>query len=394
MAENEAVISISEEEIDYFEDLAKKFAQKSIQPIFEGDYPDGNLSYLPGLMDIAFQIGLAASSDTSNEKNNYGVWGKSTADFGIKPSMVILSSIAETCGGIAMCLHVQGVATNILLKSKNPVPSSILRVGLALQEGLWPPAWGIFGSQADSNVTLETTFETKSSSYIINGKKSFIYSLDPVDAYVVFAREKNECGCFIVSAGSKGIIRDDVGVRSGLRACQVENVEFKNVEIPKEARIDNNGNAVKLAKLAMFLNWSGISAIAHGITKGAVKAAKKYAEERHQGGTLIRNHPVIKSLIASSDASVKSAEAILIPLTKYSTISDDALIRAASAKLTVTEMCSKAVTDSLQVFGGYGYMEDFGMEKRLRDVTVLKSISGSPVYLKQLIFNIGKENAI
>ncbi len=394
MIESDSVISISDEEINYFEDLAKKFALKSIHPIFEGDFPDGNLSSLPSLMDIAFQIGLAASADTSNEKNNYGVWGKSTTDFGIKPSMVILSSIAETCGGIAMCLHVQGVATNILLKSKNPIPSSILRVGLALQEGIWPPAWNAPGSQTDSNVMLGTTFETKSSSYIINGVKSFVYSMDPVDAYVVFASEKNRWGCFIVSADSKGITRHDVGVRSGLRACQVESVEFRNVEIPEQARIDSKGNAMKLAKLAMFLNWSGISSIATGIAKGAVKAAKKYADERHQGGMLIKNHPVIKSLIASSDASVKSAEAIIMPLTKYSTITDEALIRAASAKLTVTELCSKAVTDSLQVFGGYGYMEDFGMEKRLRDTTVLKSASGSPVYLKQLIFNIEKENTI
>jgi alkylation response protein AidB-like acyl-CoA dehydrogenase len=58
------------------------------------------------------------------------------------------------------------------------------------------------------------------------------------------------------------------------------------------------------------------------------------------------------------------------------------------------ELCSRAVTDCLQTFGGYGYMEDFGMEKRLRDVTVLKSASGSPTYLKQIIFDIEKEGAL
>ena len=57
------------------------------------------------------------------------------------------------------------------------------------------------------------------------------------------------------------------------------------------------------------------------------------------------------------------------------------------------ELCSRAVTDCLQTFGGYGYMEDYGMEKRLRDVTVLKSASGSSTYLKQLIFDIEKESA-
>lgn len=389
----EPSMAISEEDISHFEDLARKYAQKSVLAMFEGEHPDGNLSFLPGLMDTAFQIGLAATPDGSNEKNYFGVWGSATADVGIKPSLVILSSIAETCGGIAMCLHAQGVAINIILKSRHSVDPSLLRAGLALQEGMWPPVWEIFNSSSnDTGIVLQTTFETKSSSYVINGSKSFVYSLNPVDSYAVFGRDENEWGCFIVPSNTPGITRQDAGIRTGLRACQVEHLEFKNVEIPKQARIDYRGNAMKLAKLAMFINWAGMSAIAVGIAKGAVKAAKKYAAERYQGGTLIENHPIIKSLISSSDALAKSAESILQSISCYSIISDEAIARAAGAKLTVMDICAKAVTDSLQVFGGYGYMEDFGMEKRLRDITVLKSASGSPVFLKQFIANIEKEN--
>jgi len=389
----EPSVCISDEEISNFEDLARKYAQRSVLPMFEGEYPDGNLSFLHGLMDTAFQIGLAATPDASSENNYFGVWGSATADIGIKSSIVILSSIAETCGGIAMCLHAQGVATNIFLKSRNSADKSLLRAGLALQEGMWPPVWETFSSSSnDSGIVLETTFEAKSSSYILNGTKSFVYSLNPPDGYVVFARDEKGWGCFIVPSYAPGILRKDAGARTGLRACQVEHVEFKNVEVPKQARIDYRGNAIKLAKLSMFINWSGMSAIAVGITKGAIKAAKKYATERYQGGTLIENHPIVKSLLSSSDALAKSAEAILSSLTEYTIISDKALARAAGVKLTVMDLCAKAVTDSLQVFGGYGYMEDFGMEKRLREITVLKSASGSPVYLKQLIADIEKEN--
>jgi alkylation response protein AidB-like acyl-CoA dehydrogenase len=70
------------------------------------------------------------------------------------------------------------------------------------------------------------------------------------------------------------------------------------------------------------------------------------------------------------------------------------LKKAAAAKLSVIDLCSRAVTDCLQAFGGYGYMEDYGMEKRLRDVTVLKSAFGSSTYLKQLIFDIEKEDLL
>lgn len=294
-----------------------------------------------------------------------------------------------------MCLHAQGVATNIILKSKHPVDKTFLRAGLALQEEMWPPVWETFhSSPGGSRHALQTTFETKSSSYIINGTKSFIYSLNQADGYVVFARDDNGWGCFIVPSGTMGITRHDAGVRTGLRACQVEHVEFKNVEVPKQARIDSRGNAIKLAKLSMFINWAGMSAIAVGIAKGAVKAAKKYAAERYQGGTFIENHPIIKSLLSSSEALANSSEAILQSITGYPVISDEALGRAAGVKLSIMDLCAKAVTDSLQVFGGYGYMEDFGMEKRLRDITVLKSASGSPVFLKQFIANINKENNI
>ncbi len=390
----EPTVCISDEEIFHFEELARKYAQRSVLPIFEGEYPDGNLSLLTGLMDTAFHIGLAATPDISNEKNMFGVWGNATADIGIRSSLAILSSIAETCGGIAMCLHVQGVATNIFLKSRHTINPSLQNSGLALQEGMWPPLWKSLHHSADNSagILLQTTFETKSSSYLINGSKSFVYSINPADSYVVFARDEKGWGCFIVPADTPGIFRRDAGARTGLRACQVEHVEFKNVEVPRQSRIDTRGNAIKLAKLAMFINWAGMSAIAVGIARGAVKAARKYASERYQGGTFIENHPIIKSLISSSDALAKSAEAILSSLTGYSVISDEALSRAAGVKLTVMDLCAKAVTDSLQVFGGYGYMEDFGMEKRLRDITVLKSASGSPVFLKQFIANIEKEN--
>jgi len=388
-------ICISEEEISHFDDLARKYARKSVLPMFEGEYPDGNPAFIPGLMDTAFEIGLAATPDASDEKNYFGVWGSATADSGIKSSIKILSGIAETCGGISMCLHVQGIAANIMLKSKHPVEKSFLRAGLALQEEMWPPVWETFSSSpGSSRHALQTTFETKSSSYIINGTKSFIYSLNQADGYVVFARDASEWGCFIVPCNAKGIARHDAGMRTGLRACQVEHLEFKNVEVPKQSRIDTRGNAMKLAKLSMFINWAGMSAIAVGIAKGAVRAAGKYAAERYQGGTLIQNHPIIKSLLSSSEVLTNSAEAILQSLTGYSVISDEALGRAAGVKLSVMDLCAKAVTDSLQVFGGYGYMEDFGMEKRLRDITVLKSASGSPVFLKQFIANIEKENSI
>jgi butyryl-CoA dehydrogenase len=293
-----------------------------------------------------------------------------------------------------MCLHAQGVASNLLLQSKRKLPFTPVRVGLCLQEGFRPPFFGtIISPDKDAPAKITTTAEQQNNKYIINGSKSFVYSMSDVDAFVVMARVNDKWGCFLVGANEKSVVRPDVGVRTGLRACLVENIEFHNVEIPLEARIDD-GDARELVIRALNLNWTGMSAIAVGVAKGAAVAARKYAAERYQGGVQIEEHPAVKMLIAGSEAAIAAAEAMVASLHDGDLTSLKNLKKSAAAKLVVMDLCSRAVTDCLQSFGGYGYMEDFGMEKRLRDVTVLKSASGSATYLKQLIFDIEKEGAL
>jgi len=374
--------------------LARQFARKSLPPMFDGECPDGNLGALPEKIETAFKIGIASSPDVSSTGSQYGIWGSDTDTSGMTPSLTLLKIIAETCGGVAMCLHSQGVATNILLNSNRPLPYNVRSVALSLQEGMWPPPWNAIMSPTEENhLIIETTAHRDNDSYLINGTKSFIYSINDTDGYVVMARTKSGWGCFLIPSETEGVIKTDVGVRTGLRACRVEHVTFNNVKIPHQARIDHS-DARDLIVRALCLSWAGMCAIAVGIARGAALAARKYASERYQGGDLIENHPAVKMLIASSESSVEMAESMVQSLDNLEIGSIDMVVRAAEMKLIVMDICSRAVTDCLQTFGGYGYMEDFGMEKRLRDITVLKSALGSPLYLKRLIFEIGKERHI
>lgn len=391
--ERETVASICAEDVAHYQDLARQYSKKSIAPIFDGEYSDGNLLLLPEKMKTAFEIGIAASSDESLSGCQYGIWGGATDETGIMPSVLLLSVIAETCGGVAMCLHAQGIASHLLLQAKGKLPFLPVKAGLGFQEGFCPPSLDtIMSPDKDVPAKITTVAEQKDNKYIINGSKSFVYSITGVDAYVVLARVNETWGCFLVGAKEKGVERSDVGVRTGLRACLVEHVTFSQVDVSPDARIDG-GDARELVIRAMNLHWTGMTAIAVGIARGAAAAARKYAAERYQGGTQIEEHPAVKMLIAGAEASIAAAEATLHALPHCDFRSFSGLKKSAAAKLTIMELCSRAVTDCLQTFGGYGYMEDFGMEKRLRDVTVLKSASGSPTYLKQLIFDIEKEGA-
>lgn len=290
-----------------------------------------------------------------------------------------------------MCLHAQGVATNILMATSRKLSFTPSKVGLGLQEGFSPPFWGTIQTpDLDAPARVSTMAEKKDGSYLITGRKTFVYSMHDIDAYVVFALADGRWGCFLIDANAKGIDQKDVGVRTGLRACRVEHVTFNRVAVPLEARVDE-GDARDLVIRSLMLNWVGMSAIAVGIARGAVAAAKHYAAERYQGGKQIEEHAAIKMLIAGAEASAATAENMVKLLADSNLRSWGKLKEIAAGKLTVMDLCTRAVTDCLQSFGGYGYMEDYGVEKRLRDVAVLKSASGSTTYLKQFIFDLEKE---
>jgi alkylation response protein AidB-like acyl-CoA dehydrogenase len=392
--DKEPITGISAEDILHYQDLARQFTKKSLLPIFEGEFSDGNLSLLPEILDTAFKIGIAASPDTSMPGNQYGIWGGATDDVGPMPSLMLLSIIAETCGGTAMCLHSQGVASNLILQATSELPHTPTRAALCFQEGFAPPYLGtILSPDKDAPARVATVAIKNKSGYIINGHKSFVYSMEGVNAYVVFAQIDKGWGCFLVPSTDRKVSTNDAGARTGLRACVLKHVDFNSVEVSGEARLDH-GDARDMLIRALCMNWAGMSAIAVGIAKGAAAAARKYAAERYQGGVQIEEHPAVQMLIAGSEAAIAAAESTVASIQDCDFTSLRSLKNSAAAKLAVMDLCSRAVTDCLQAFGGYGYMEDFGMEKRLRDVTVLKSASGSPVYLKQLIFNAEKESSI
>ena len=382
---------LSQEEITHYKDLARTFAKKSVASLFGGEHPDGDLSRLPSVLDTAFTIGLAASPDRSMPGSQYGIWGSATNELGPAPSLILLATVAETCGGVAMCLHAQGVASNLALVARGP--SAPVRVRLCLQEGPYPPSAAVLAAPGDNApARIETVAAEEGGKYVIRGAKSFSYAIEGATASVVLARLGERWACFLVPSGDPRIAVTEAGRRTGLRACRLDHVAFDGVEVPREARIDD-GDGKALAGRALFLNWAGMSAIAAGIARGAVAAARAYADERYQGGALIREHAAVKMLIAGAAAAADAAGSAVMALADCDIGSRAALARAAGTKLSVTGLCMRAVSDSLQVFGGYGYMEDFGMEKRLRDMAVLRSAGGPPTYLKQAVFDLTGEDA-
>lgn len=378
---------ISGEDLEHFKSLALAFRDRSMEPVFEGEFPDGNPALMEEVLDAAFVTGLAASQNPASEGMNYGIWGaasdpmSSDEAFGPWPSMMLLSIIAERCGGIAMSIHSQGLASNILLKTNTPVQS--LRNAACFQEGHMPPDPELLLT-GNCSSAVETSAIHEGDSVRLNGRKDFVYSMPGVDMFIISARIGEAAAAFAVPADTDGLTVSDAGHRTGLRACALNHVELKDAVIPESMCIDS-GRGDSLIRRALCINWLGISAIAAGVARGACRAATEYTAERRQGGVQINEHPAVKSLLGSAESRTFNAELALRSVNLHNLESLESLKKCAMLKLSVLEQASQAVTDSLQCFGGYGYMEDFGMEKRLRDITVLKSASGSPLYLRLLI---------
>ena len=378
-------MNLTYEEVYHFEQLARDFSKKTILPMFEGDTADGDLTKIKDILNKAFDVGIAASAKESMQGSEYGIWGSSIERSGLLTSLVLLSVTAETCGGIAMCLHAQGLAVNLLQAAQNKLPSLPDRAAVCFQEETGMPLYQEITSPSKADIiTTETTVKKEDTCYLIHGSKHFVYSMPETDSLVILARMDDQWGCFMIPVDSPGIEVSDVGPRTGLRACTLNHVTFNNVRIPLDHRIEI-ADAHLMVKRYLTLNWIGMTAIAAGIARGAIIQAEQYARDRYQGGKQIEDHPIIKGLLAGARAKTHTARASVFDC-KYSDIKDPAnLRRAAMIKLTGIDLCARAVTEALQMLGGYGYMEDFGMEKRLRDVTVLKSAHGAPVYLKHII---------
>lgn len=375
---NDDAVRPARDELEHFADLARQFSRRVVAPVFEGEHPDGDVKLLPGVFTTALDTGIAASPADGMPGRDFGIWGLASSQ-SREASLLLLGIIAEACGGVAMALNLQGAATNIILSSKKLLPFDVRRPLLCLQEGPWPPCWNALRGTA-----METYAAADGDDFLINGTKSFCFGMGESDAWVVFSRMDDGLACFAVPAGVRGITVIEHGQRTGLRACSARRVEFHDVRVPAHARIDE-GDAGALALRALALAWLGMTSIAAGIARGALAAAKKYAGERYQGGAIINHHPIMKKLIGGSEARLYAVEASLASCDSHVKNVEEEARSALMLKQSACSLCGIAVTDCLQVFGGYGYMEDFGMEKRLRDIMALGCSLGSPVYAEQFI---------
>jgi alkylation response protein AidB-like acyl-CoA dehydrogenase len=351
---------------------ASDFCARHVAPMVAAEGRDGDLERLGVLIDEAEAVGLMATPDPDSQGHEYGVWGTACLDEGSRASLAMLEEVATVCAGVAGCLHASGLGALEMAGSElRP-----RRVAVALLGD----GWRFLEAGRDRPSEHAATIRDRQGGVADVGTKAFVHAVPGWD------------GCVVYGAGEVGwqrafVRRDDAGVEvvpaartMGLAAVETFELTFAGAAVRREHRLTPGSPRSYLTRHLL-----GLAAVAVGNARGAVAAAREYAEQRFQGGDQIEGHAAVQALIGDALSRVEAGAAFLQRAAEEDVGSAVALSVAAAAKLRCTVDCCQAVTDSLQVFGGYGYMEDYRLEKRLRDAITLKSMSPAPGALRRMV---------
>lgn len=242
-----------------------------------------------------------------------------------------------------------------------------------LASGEWIGAWGLTEHNTGSDAGgMSTTAKKDGDHWVINGAKNFITHAISGDIAVVMTRTgekgaKNNATAFVVEKGTPGFSSGKKENKLGMRASETAELIFDNCRIPDANRLGEVGGGFKQALKILDGGRISIAALSLGIAKGAYKAAKKYAMERHQFGQRIADFQAINFKLAEMATEIAASELLIHHASHLKNNHKEMTTEGAMAKYYASEACVKIANDAVQIFGGYGYTKDFPVEKFYRD---------------------------
>jgi butyryl-CoA dehydrogenase len=315
---------------------------------------------------------------------------------------VVLEEIAAGDGGTSTAISV----TNC------PVNAILMRYGNAQQQERWlrPLAagqmLGVFcltephvGSDASALRTTAvrvaastdgTTAQKQGGDYVLNGVKQFITSgqngqLAIVIAVTDKAAGKRGMSAFVVPTDTPGYVVARLEDKVGQHSSDTAQINFENCRIPAENLIGEEGEGYKIALSALEGGRIGIAAQSIGMARSAFECALAYAKQRESFGQPIFNHQAVGFRLAEMATQIEAARSLTHRAAALRDAGRPCLKEAAMAKLFASEMAEKVCSDAIQIHGGYGYVNDFPVERIWRDVRVCQIYEGTSDVQKILI---------
>jgi alkylation response protein AidB-like acyl-CoA dehydrogenase len=293
-----------------------------------------------------------------------------------------------------------GATSTIVSVQNSVVCGPVAAFGSELQQAKYLPSLargetlGCFcltEPQAGSDAgAIATRAERRGDRYVLNGVKQFITSGANADVAIVIAVTdaagvKRGLSAFVVDTKSRGYRVARIEDKLGQRASDTAQIAFEDCEVPVENRLGDEGDGYRIALANLEGGRIGIAAQSVGMARAALDAAIVYARERRTFGKPIAEHQAVSFRLADMATQVDVARQMAWHAAALRDAGEPCIKEAAMAKLFASEMAERVVSEALQIHGGYGYVEDFPVERIYRDVRVCRIYEGTSDVQRMLI---------
>ncbi|MNS18338.1 Acyl-CoA dehydrogenase [compost metagenome] len=322
----------------------------------------------------------------------YGGGGGTVMDY-----IAALEEISKADAGVgcAYSVHVSAVGLTVLAFGNDEQKAKYLP---KLTSGEWIGSYALTEPNHGSDAgTLELKATKDGDDWVLNGTKQWITSAGYAGFFLVFARTNPDepgpkgVSCFIVDAGTPGLEVGRVTHKMGVRSSDTRDLVLTNVRVKDSQRLGALGEGFTIAMKALDSGRIGIAAQAVGIATAAMEEAKQFALERAQFGKEIAKFQAIQWKFADMATKVLAARLMVLQAARLRHEGKPHTLAGSMAKLFASKTCREVVNEALQVHGGYGYTDEFPVERHYRDAKITEIYEGTSEIQKLVIWrNIQK----
>ncbi len=360
--------TLTDEQKDLRE-MAHNFAEKEIRKV-AWDY-DRDATWPQDIVDKAWEVGLM-NAEIPEEYGGPGLDHMS--------GCLIEEEMGWGCSGIGTSLMANGLASApVIIGGSEEVKKKYL--GMLTEEPKLA-SFALTEPDAGSDVGgMKSRAVKKGDKYVLTGSKCFITNGSHADWYTVYAKTDPDAGhrgisAFVVER-EWGVTVDKKEDKLGQRASDTALISFDEVEVPAENLLGEENHGFKLAMQTLDRTRPGVAGLAVGIAQAAFEFASDYSKERVQFGVPIAMHQAVAFMIADMATKIEAARLLVWQAATLMDQGKRNTLAASHAKRFAADSAMEIAVDAVQVYGGYGFIKEYPVEKLMRDAKIMQLYEGT-----------------
>ena len=360
--------------------LYRRYMTEQLEPL-TADFESGEVSVFPFMRKMIDELGIAAGAEALGRTGGSGSSSSSSSDPDPEASALaeyaqtqLVVELARVNPGFCMSFGVSLGLCGGNIRSKG-TPEQVAKYVPPIMRGEKVGCWCLTepGAGSDAFGSMRTTVKRDGDVFVLNGSKTFITNGPEGDIFLVYARSEDDGSiqAYIVEREFEGLSTGPAFKKMGMKSSPTSELFFDSVRVPVENLLGGGSKDRDHVRKSLARERVGIAVMGYGIAERCFEIARDYAKERVQGGQPIANYQLIQGRLARMYVEVSNARRIA-----YSTGSESAL-DACAAKLYLAEVGTRVAEHAIHILAGNGYMEEYVVERLLRDAMLLELGGGT-----------------